>query len=81
MNLSDRFVSLIRTVVPVAVGTFAAWLAAKTGIVLGETDIALVTGLAISGYYTLVRWAESKWPALGWLLGVAKTPEYPKPQS
>ena len=85
MNLSDRVVSWIRTAVPVGVGVLVTWLATKLGIVLdAETSAALgafAAGVAAQLYYTGARWLEARWPAAGWLLGVARAPEYPKAQS
>jgi hypothetical protein len=76
VNLSDRLVSRIRTLVPALVGIAAGWIAAKTGIVIAPEDTALVVGLVMAGYYELVRRLEERWPALGWLLGAATEPTY-----
>lgn len=79
--LGDGVISVIRTVVPVLVGAVLTWLASRLGIVLGEQSSAeLVSGLVAvattAGYYALARWAESRWPAAGWLLGVPAAPTY-----
>lgn len=80
MNLTDYVTSLIRTGVPALVGVLAAWLSSKIGFVVDEQTqaglIAAFTGLAIGLYYAVIRWLETKVPAFGWLLGVAKTPVY-----
>jgi uncharacterized membrane protein (DUF441 family) len=79
--MQDYLLSLIRTVVPVGVGAFVAWLAslgvdagatANTGLVIG------VTGLVIGAYYALVRAIEPKLPAFlrALLIGAARTPTY-----
>lgn len=79
MNLNDTFIGLIRTWVPIAVGAVIAWLA-TAGLQLDkETQAAAVvalTGLIQAAYYTVVRLLENKYPAVGWLLGKAKTPTY-----
>jgi hypothetical protein len=82
--VQDYFLSLIRTVVPVGVGAFVAWLAslgvdagatANTGLVIG------VTGVVIGAYYGLVRAIEPKLPAFlrVLLIGAARAPEYAAP--
>lgn len=77
---SDLIVSWIRTAVPVAVGAAATWLAAHFGVVIDDNSKAAVSlavgSVVIAVYYAVVRFAESKIPAVGWLLGVAKQPGY-----
>lgn len=72
-------IALIRTVVPALVGSLFGWLA-SVGLALdAETQGALIVALigTFTGlYYAAVTWAASKWPAFGWLLGVARTPSY-----
>jgi hypothetical protein len=77
--MTDLVVSLIRTYVPLAVGTLVAWLATK-GINL---DVDAATGLTaflsavFTGvYYLAARLLEQRWPEFGALLGKAKKPEY-----
>ena len=80
--LNDVGTSLIRTWVPTAVGVFVAFLVAN-GVELSPTAelqlsggiVAVVTGV----YYAVVRGLENKWPAFGYLLGVAKAPTYNDP--
>lgn len=78
--MNDKAVSLIRTYVPVAVGAAASWLAAHFGVVIDDNSKAAVSlafgSVVIAAYYSAVRFAESKVPALGWLLGLAKQPAY-----
>lgn len=77
--MNDKATSLIRTLTPVLVGSVTGFLVSK-GLELDQNAvdaantflIALFTGL----YYMLVRWLESRWPKLGWLLGNPKQPEY-----
>lgn len=77
--MSATITSLIRTWVPVVVGSFVAWLvtlgvtldpSAQTGLTVG------LTGLLIAAYYTVIRLLERKWPFLGVLLGSASAPSY-----
>lgn len=82
-EFNSQIVSLIRTVVPVAVGQLLTWLATK-GVLdeTGEISAALISMFTIvftSVYYALARLLEvfvSK--KFGWLLGVAKAPNYKK---
>lgn len=70
--------SFVRTLVPVAVGQIAAYLA-TIGIELPEDVMAAVTvilGFIITAlWYTAVRFLEQKWPWIGVLLGWATTPD------
>lgn len=76
--MSTFVASLIRQLVPLIVGALLSWLT-----VLGlNIDAAGVDGLAqfltllFSGvYYALVRLVEEKVPAIGWLLGLARSPD------
>jgi hypothetical protein len=76
MNVSDYGRSLIRTFVPLVVGSLVAWLA-TLGI---EVDRAAVIGildpLLATAYYAIIRSAEKRWPGAGWLLGVPGAPSY-----
>ena len=77
--MSNFVIALIRTVVPMGVGVLATWLinlgvnvdqSAFEG--LNEALVLFIGGL----YYALIRYLEGKFPWFGWLLGVAKAPEY-----
>lgn len=68
MSIADYIASVIRTVVPVVVGTLAA-----NGL---DIDSEALTVVVIGLYYSLVRLAEEFEPTLGWLLGLRGTPEY-----
>jgi hypothetical protein len=76
--MSAGIIAWIRTVVPIAVGSLVGWLV-TLGVDLDKhTEDALVvsvTGLSIAVYYTLVKLLEAKFPWVGVLLGVAKTPD------
>jgi hypothetical protein len=64
--------SLIRTWVPVAVGSVLAWAAVHWHIVVdpgaGVTVATIATAFCIAGYYALCRLVEKRWPRLGALL-------------
>lgn len=70
--------SLIRTIVPVVAGAVISWLAMVNLNIdtEGQTALAsLLTALLTGGYYIVVRLIETKVPQVGWLLGLAKTPD------
>jgi len=77
--MSDLFTSIVRTIVPVIVGSIASFLATK-GIDLDAATLAglsaFLAGLFSAVYYLIVRLLEQKFPQLGLLLGSKKTPEY-----
>ena len=77
--MGDLATSIIRTVVPMAVGSILSFLAAK-GINLDEqTSAALITflsGFLSALYYVVARALEEKFPNAGLLLGVRKPPIY-----
>ena len=76
--MADFVPSLIRTWVPTVVGAFLAWLSSRWGItdVDATGAIMAVTGLFIGIYYALVRYAETKFPVVGVLLGRRSAPQY-----
>lgn len=79
MENRDLLASLIRTIVPVIVGALIA-AAARAGLDLDADQLAgLLEALVVGGYYTLVRAAETRWPALGWFLGLPAQPHYQRP--
>ena len=81
--MSDTITSLIRTYVPIVVGSLISWLVTKNIAVDEATATALVTaftGLMIGIYYTVVRVLEKRFPWLGVLLGSRKQPEYTEPK-
>lgn len=80
MSFNDYVLSLIRTVVPVAIGAALTWGGRKWGIVLpedlsAESTIA-ITGLVVAAYYAAVRALEMRWPWVGKFLGASKPPAY-----
>lgn len=81
--MNDIITSLVRTYVPVIVGSVIAWLAARGINVDAQTSAAAVTaltGVIILAYYTIVRLLERKFPKIGVLLGSTKKPEYTEPK-
>lgn len=79
----DLGASIVRSFVATAVGTFVAYLAKNAHIVIdADTSAGLVqafTATVIGAYYLVVRVLETRIPAFGWLLGLAKLPTYPAP--
>jgi uncharacterized membrane protein (DUF441 family) len=79
MKLNDTLIGLIRTWVPIGVGAVIAWFTAQGLSLDAETQTAVIvalTGVTQAVYYSVVRLLENKIPAVGWLLGSAKTPVY-----
>ena len=77
--MSDFAVSLIRTNVPVLVGTLIGWLISLGVEVPEGSETPLTAGLvalSIAGYYFAARWLEKRWPAFGYLLGTKAEPTY-----
>ena len=76
MNVSDYGRSLIRTFVPLVVGSLVAWLATR-GVEVDRTAlIGILDPLLATAYYALIRAAEKRWPGAGWLLGAPGAPSY-----
>lgn len=70
--------SIIRTGVPILMGTLLSLLARINFDLDTEGQEALttwLTSLFIGAYYLVVRLIEQKVPAVGWLLGLAKSPD------
>lgn len=74
--MSDLLTSIIRTLVPAIV----AWLlaaAARVGLdVPADQLTGVIEAVVLGGYYAVVRAAEQRWPAVGWLLGLPRPPAY-----
>lgn len=79
--MKTLFDSIVRTLVPIIVGAVIGF-AVTNGIAL-DPEFELALTLAITGafqglYYIVVRLFEKYVsPKFGWLLGLAKAPEYP----
>lgn len=76
MNPTAYGRSLIRTIVPIAVGALVGWLATRGITVDASVIIPAVDGIAAALYYAGVRALEQRWPRLGWLLGSPGAPSY-----
>jgi uncharacterized protein (DUF697 family) len=81
MSVTDYVLSVIRTWVPILVGTVGGWLAAHglnldPSVAIGAT--AALAGIASGVYYAVVRALELKFPFLGALLGHTAKPTYAK---
>jgi hypothetical protein len=76
MNPSAYGRSIIRTVVPIIVGSVIAWLAARGVKVDEATILPAVDAVVAAAYYALIRLVEDKWPKAGWLLGSPGAPTY-----
>lgn len=82
MPLSQLVPSLIRTYVPLFVAWLAGWLVSLGIPVDDSTQLALASGIGaiVAGiYYALARWLETKFPAVGILLGYIRQPVYVNP--
>lgn len=81
--MTNFVISLIRTYVPIAVGTLISFLFVQFGLTLdGEIALQLttgLTGLVIGLYYLVARLLERKFPQLGVLLGSTAKPVYVEP--
>lgn len=77
--MSNLVTAIIRTIIPVIVGYLATWLIGL-GVNLDQTvwdGFSNQLVLILSGvYYAAVAWAETHWPWVGWLLGLARRPAY-----
>lgn len=81
--MSDAIVAWIRTTVPTLIGAggvaVSTWLADhQLGFIHLDSATAGATaaGLAVGAYYTIIHWAEQKFPQVGVFLGKAKRPTY-----
>jgi hypothetical protein len=70
--------SVIRTIVPIAVGQVASWFLLLHAVLPANAQLGLSTflGGALSGiYYLIVRVIEQQWPLAGILLGLPSSPD------
>ena len=79
--MKDIWDSLVRTLTPIIVGAIVGFFSAK-GIELDAafepSIVAGITAASSAIYYAGVRLLETYvTPKFGWLLGLAKAPEYP----
>lgn len=79
--MNELVVSLIRTYVPLLVGSGLIWLANQLGI--GDLDVTGAQSVAVSIvvglYYLGARLLERRWPEAGVLLGHRTQPTYGPP--
>jgi len=66
MNNMDR--NICRTAVPAIVGAAVAYVVKMWGK-MPAADLAYLTPLATTAYYTAIRFLEEKFPKASWLLG------------
>lgn len=81
--MNNFVTSLVRTYVPIFVGSIFSYLAVKYGLVVdGDIQNQLVaglTGVVIAVYYLVVRLLERRFPEVGILLGSTQKPVYVAP--
>jgi len=79
-NATQAYIrNLVRTGVPVVVGTVVAWFASK-GWNLKSGQFAVLAPVFSTVYYGVIRGAEKKYPKLSWLLGaLPAAPVVPTP--
>lgn len=69
--------SIVRTVVPVIVGWLLSLPVVNALGITADVLVPLVQAIVTAGYYVAVRVVEVYvTPRAGWLLGLARTPEY-----
>jgi hypothetical protein len=74
--MTDYTRSMIRTFVPVMVGSVVTWLAARGISVDVNVLLPAVDALVATVYYGVVRLMEARWPKTGLLLGAVGAPQY-----
>lgn len=79
-SIDNLITSVVRTVVPIVVGTLLALIIKHFPGLADNLDQAEISQwlipLVISVYYGLMRTLEEKYPSFGWLLGTPKRPGY-----
>lgn len=78
-TVGDALKALIRTVVPAIVGYLLALLAQLgLGLPPGTSQLLdlILTAVFTAAYYALIRWLQTRWPWIGWLLGYPTAPTY-----
>lgn len=79
-KMQNYFTSVVRTVVPYAVGWLVSWALVTFGITVpDDVRISLEGFLTFAigtAYYVIVRKLEAKHEWVGWLLGSPNPPEY-----
>jgi len=75
--MNDLVIGIIRTVVPLGIGTGVSLLATLgvTGIDTAQAA-AVATSVTVGVYYAVVAALERRYPSVGWLLGFKTAPTY-----
>ena len=76
--MSNAIKNIIRTFVPAVVGILVAW-GTKAWANLSTGQFALLAPIASTAYYSIIRFAEERWPSLSWLLGALPVAAAPAP--
>lgn len=75
--MTNYVISLIRTIVPTAVGAVAAYLVTRFGITIDSASLELALVSVLTGaYYAAARALEARYPWAGFLLGYKAPPTY-----
>ncbi|UOR02050.1 hypothetical protein MUN77_01580 [Leucobacter allii] len=78
-TVRDALVALVRTVVPVIVGSLLS-LAAQAGLHIDASTSELLTLILVAvctaAYYALIRALSTRWAWVGWFLGYPTDPTY-----
>lgn len=76
--MSDQLTAIIRVTCTQLIGALATW-ALRLGVDIDTTAaLTLVLPLTTALVYALIHWAEVHVDRrIGWLLGIAKAPQYP----
>lgn len=80
--MSQYLISVIRTWVPVLVGSLLAKLVVIGVVIDDDSSTGLknaITLLVIGLYYAAIRWLEQKFPRVGIMLGYIRQPVYVDP--
>lgn len=76
MNGTDYGRSVIRTIVPLIVGSLVGWFVSK-GVEVDRGALTAALDSLLGGlYYVVIRAVERRWPKAGWLLGAPGAPTY-----
>ena len=71
--------NILRTAVPARIGAVVAYVVKMWGK-MPAADLAYLTPIATTVYYTAVRFLEEKFPKASWLLGCLPVKAAPAPE-
>jgi len=71
--------NILRTAVPAIIGAVVAYVVKMWGK-MPAADLAYLTPIATTVYYTAVRFLEEKFPKASWLLGCLPVKAAPAPE-